>query len=86
MRVAHDGRLWVAVSMPSRLEEDGWSEPSAYDVFDIAGQFLGRIVLPDSLWVLWMEGDRLWGMYRGPLDVESIRRYRIVWPSGIEKD
>ena len=36
--------------------------------------------------IYWMEGDHIWGVYRNPVDVESIRRYRIVWPSGTEKE
>ncbi len=82
---AADGKLWVSVSMPSRLEGDEWREPSAYDIFDLAGEYLGRVVLPESFSPRWMQGEYLWGVYSGPLDVESVRRYRIVWPPGIER-
>jgi len=82
VRYASDGRLWVEVSMPSRLEEDEWTEPRAYDVFSVLGVFLGRVVLPDSFQMHWMQGNHIWGVYRDLLEVESIRRYRIVWPSG----
>ncbi len=82
LRYGSDRRLWVEVSMPSHLQEDEWTEPTAYDVFSPAGAFLGRVVLPDSFQMHWMEGDHIWGVYRDLLEVESIRRYRIVWPSG----
>jgi hypothetical protein len=77
---ANDTRLLVSVSMPSQQNGDEWSEPLAYDVFDREGQFMGRLILPDSFRLVGVAEDRAWGVFYGEDDVESIRRYRIVWP------
>jgi hypothetical protein len=77
---SEDGRMLVRASMPSRLVNGEWVEPWAFDVFDIGGRFMGRVVFPDSFQMLRMEGDTLWGVFRGENDVESIRRYRVLWP------
>ena len=67
--------------MPSELDEEGeWSEPDAFDAFDLDGDFLGRVVLPDLFRMLGMSGDRLWGVVRDDLGVESVRFYRVAWP------
>jgi hypothetical protein len=80
LRFGDDGRLWVWVSMPSRLRDGEWTESNAFDVFDLDGQFMGRVILPDSFWPVRMRGDHLWGIFLGVYDIESIRRYEIVWP------
>jgi hypothetical protein len=80
VRFSEDGQLLVFVSMPSGLEDEEWTEPMAFDAFDWAGHFRGRVILPGSFVMTRMRGDRVWGVFRGEYDEESIRRYRIVWP------
>lgn len=75
-----DGRLLVAVSMPSSLEDGEWIESNAVDVFNLDGEFRGRVPLPGTFYILRMRGDQMWGMFIGAYGVHSIRRYRIVWP------
>ncbi len=80
IRFADDGHLLVGVHMPSRLQDGEWTEDQAYDVFDPEGAMLGRVVLPDSFRFRGMREDMIWGLFRDSLEVESVRRYRIVWP------
>jgi hypothetical protein len=79
IRFSDDGRLLVAVSMPSRKEDGKWTESTAFDVFDSPRQSVCRLVLPDSFQLFRVRGDHVWGVFRGDNDVESIRRYRIIW-------
>ena len=65
--------------MPSRFVDGEWSEPDAYDVFEPDGRFVGRILVPDAFQIEFMKDDHMWGRYTGEFDVESVRRYRIVW-------
>ena len=80
--LSQDGRLIVWVSMPSVLKDGEWVEPRAFDLFNTDSRLTGRIVLPDALSLIFLSGDRLWGVHRDHNDVESIRRYTIVWPGG----
>lgn len=77
---SEDGRLLVAVAMPSRFEDGEWTETSAIDVFEQDGIFLGRVIMPSSFSGLFMRGDHIWGVFLGEYGVESVRRYRILWP------
>ncbi len=75
-----DAQLLVYVSMPSMFEYGEWSEPRAVDVFDPAGTFEGRILLPDSFRIMFMRGDDIWGVFQNTDGAESIRRYHVTWP------
>ena len=92
-----DGRLWVRASVPSlpldasevtrsRRDPDRpvvtWRMPSAYDVFESDGSYLGRVHLPDRGMVGHAEGDRVWVVERGKDDVQSAVRYRLEFDSG----
>ena len=92
-----DGRLWVKVWMPSERYEPTspetipghaaeplprWTEPTAFDVFEPNGRFLGRVVFPitEQPSVMRMRGDRIWCVVRNEDGVEVIKRYSITWP------
>lgn len=77
---SEDARLVVRVSTPSARVDGKWVEANVYDVFEPDGTFRGRVVLPASFSPVQMKGDRLWGVYRDSLDVQSVRRYDITWP------
>lgn len=79
VRFGEDGRVWVSVSVPSVRREGEWMDPTAFDVFEPDGTFLGRVHLPEGFSVLASRGDHAWGVLRGEFDVESVRRYRIEW-------
>jgi hypothetical protein len=80
IQFSEDARLLVLVSMPSALRDGEWTEPFAYDVFDLDGSFTARILLPEGFSMHGLRGDLLWGVARDSLGVQSIRRYRIAWP------
>ncbi|MEX2610617.1 MAG: hypothetical protein WEA24_11765 [Gemmatimonadota bacterium] len=75
-----DGRLLAMVSMPSRLVDDEWTEPTAYDVFEPDGAFRARVLLPEGFRMFGLRGNHLWGIFTGEFGVQSIRVYRIDWP------
>ena len=76
---ADDGQLLVWVHMPSRLQDGEWTEAQAFEVFDLEGALLGRVVLPDSFIFHGMRGDMIWGVFRDPLEVQSVRLYTVSW-------
>lgn len=93
IRVDDDGRLWLRRSQPGvrRAVDEGaeagappsaqprleWHEPTAYDVFSPAGRYLGFLPLADSVAILRMSGDLVWGVVRDSLDVPYVTRFRI---------
>lgn len=54
-----------------------WHEPEAYDVFDPEGLYLGFLPLADSVSILNMKGDVVWGVVRDSLDVPYVTRFRL---------
>lgn len=80
IRFSEDGYLLVSVSTPSENVDGQWIESVAYDVFDPAGRFMGKLALPDSFWPYWLTRDRILGVFRDEDNVETIRGYRVVWP------
>jgi hypothetical protein len=92
LRIADDGRLWVAVHAPSerytgqpgtRHRDEaaavGWNEPSVFDVFEPSGVYIGRTRLPFDFVPLTFRGDNVWGVTIGEFDVPYVKRYRIPW-------
>jgi hypothetical protein len=72
-----EGRLIVWVSMPSVNIEGEWLEPRAFDLFQHNGEYSGRVILPNSFRVLGMQGDKVWGVFRDDLGVETVRIYSL---------
>ena len=104
--VSAEGRIWVKVSQPGRLDrsipirtiparrgevreieaERRWREPIVFDVFEAAGQFVGRIRFPDDGATpgfphpgYAIRGDTVWSAVHDSDGVPSIKRYRVKW-------
>jgi hypothetical protein len=85
IQAAVDGRIWVTLStvaVPEQVEpppEDPnepppltWHEPTAYDVFEPDGTYLGRVDLPLDSRGFFMRGDTVWAVRRGKFDEEYV--------------
>ena len=86
-----DGRIWVRPHLPSVERTDPvdttlpveqrprrWTEPTAWDVFDPDGTYLGRVPLPPRTTLYAMRGENAWGTVRDENDVPYLVRWRIV--------
>ncbi|MFQ5747101.1 MAG: 6-bladed beta-propeller [Gemmatimonadota bacterium] len=73
-----DGRIWAGVVEGGAFRQDG--NPTAWDVFDPNGRFLGRLPIPDGFRASTIREDAVYGVWKDELDVEYARRYRIVRP------
>ena len=94
LHIARDGRIWVAVSMPSVRIPDAERGPvmegrpvpplyrdrTAYEVFSPRGVFLGRVQLPGSGMFMEADGDKLWVLERDADDMPGVVRYRLSKP------
>jgi hypothetical protein len=58
-----------------------WRDPltAAYEVFEPAGTYLGRVMFPASATPVLMRGDEVWCSFRNEDDVISLRKYRVRW-------
>jgi len=89
LEVDREGRIWVdryveAVHRDRPPREPGderplltWFEPRTFDVFDLAGEFLGTVVLPPKTYIYCRRGMVLLGEQVGELDESYIVRYRL---------
>lgn len=95
-----DGRTWIRIAVPAvriasdagvggPVSERAWSgalqEPQTFDVFDLAGEVLGRVVLPSGSCrglpqTFRSLGDHLWCVHWDESRIESVRRYHLAWP------
>ena len=98
VHVGRDGRIWVRLSTEGRRVEnenhdpdDPGSEPvsreeaTRFDVFEADGTYLGAVAAPDDFRSPpepVFDGDFVWAVTRGELDVERVVRYRIVVGGG----
>lgn len=94
LHIARDGRIWVAVSMPSDRIPDAERGPvregrpapplyrdrTAYEVFSPTGVFLGRVQMPGSATFMEADGDKLWVLERDADDMPGVVRYRVSKP------
>ena len=53
--------------------------PALYDVFEPNGAYIGQVQIPPRTTVAVRDGDRLWAVVTDEDDVQSLKRYRIVW-------
>jgi len=49
-----------------------------WDVFDAEGRHLGAVTLPEGFEALQFAGDAIYGVWRDPMQVEYVKRLRIV--------
>lgn len=90
--VGLDGRIWVALSVPSEsFEPDPPRGPAQnrlprvafrprekrWDVFDGAGRYVGRVVAPRAVTAFVMRDNEVWGVIRDANDVASIVRMHV---------
>jgi hypothetical protein len=96
VRTGLDGRVWVSVAAPSekRVPPVGGDihacaecdlhsyDPPLYDVFEPDGTYVGQVRVPDQRFSFFMvmRGDIVWGIGRDSNDVQTVKRFRIVWP------
>lgn len=89
----HDGRLWVKVPQPAveepnpdydpkkpQSEATRWVEPTAFDVFEPDGTYLGRVDTPEGFstypWPFF-RGDTVWAVTADSLGVQRVVRYHV---------
>jgi hypothetical protein len=63
---------------PERRPQPKWRDPTAYDVFDANGRYLGRVAAPAKTTFKTMRGDHIWAVARDSLDVQQVVRFRVV--------
>ncbi len=76
---APSGQLWVGEHVGPETPFPGRRGPSRrWFVFSPEGAFLERIKTPEGFVPHALVDDRVWGVYRDSLDVESVRAYAIA--------
>ena len=85
--VSPEGTLWVQrTQMPSELSEQesasfdptgGWGARQ-WDVFDSDGRYLGEVELPNRFEMMALRTDYALGVWRDDLDVQYVKRLRIL--------
>ena len=77
-----DGRIWVELSPELRSASDlSLGEKVRFDVFEPDGTYLGAVNAPADFRAAInpvFDGDYVWAVTRGELDVQRVVRYRIV--------
>jgi hypothetical protein len=70
-----------SLPQPSRLSprDPPKPRPALYDVFEPTGAYIGQVQIPPRTTVAVRDGDRLWAVVSDEDDVQSLKRYRIVW-------
>jgi hypothetical protein len=88
-----DGRIWVLRHVEAVKGEPAphhgdpnrppltWIEPTTFDVFESAGDFLGSVVLPPNTRALAFRGDRVWGVRTDGDGVERVVQLRVALAS-----
>lgn len=93
LMTGHDGRLWVVVPQAAREEPNPdydpkkpqseathWVEPTAFDVFEPDGTYLGRVDTPEGFstypWPFF-RGDTVWAVTADSLGVQRVVRYHV---------
>jgi hypothetical protein len=93
-----DGRIWVGVPQEG-IEEDNpdydpteegsqptrWREPTAFDVFEEEGVYLGRVEAPADFSAYptpVFDGDHVWAVTRDELGVQRVVRFRLTRDDG----
>ena len=68
------GRVWLGeFTVPSN-----WGAAPSYTIFSPEGHWLGRLDVPDGLRILDVVGERVLGVARDEMDVESVAVYELV--------
>ena len=82
LHIGRDGRIWVELASEVRDAADpSLGEEVRFDVFEPDGTYLGAVNAPADFMASInpvFDGDYVWAVTRGELDVERVVRYRIV--------
>ncbi len=70
-RVGQDGQLWLK-------REDEFQGTSTWVILDPEGRTRGRLQLPSSVSVKWINGDTLLAVRTDANNVPSLVRYRLA--------
>jgi hypothetical protein len=65
-----------------------WKDSFLFDVFDLAGRYLGEVAVPDGLQSRpepYIEGDLMVALIQDDEGVQYVKRYRLVLPAGAER-
>lgn len=54
-----------------------WREPTAFDVFETDGTYLGEVRIPERTSIGAIRGDEIWAVQRGELEEPYVIRYRV---------
>jgi hypothetical protein len=97
VRLSQEGRLNPDVKIPTRPATPSeayrldamyrWVEPVVFDRVEPTGRYAGQIRFPDNFvqsppqgrW--FASGDNVWAVVHDNDEVETVRRYRVQWPS-----
>ena len=93
LMAGHGGRLWVIVRQPAKeepnpdydtknagSEQTRWVEPTAFDVFQPDGTYLGQVKAPDDFSTYpqpVLRGDTVWAVTRDALGVQRVVRFHV---------
>jgi hypothetical protein len=87
-----DGRVWLDAYAPAEHRPTPvtgkarpkitWFERATFEVFSVAGRYLGRVVLPPKHELIAVSGDRIWTYTSGPDDEIRIGIFKMVRASG----
>jgi hypothetical protein len=53
-----------------------------WDVYDSEGRLAGMVRIPDRFTPFSLKGDRMYGVWRDDLEVQYVRVYQLVQPTG----
>jgi len=78
------GSVWVQrIRSGDELSDEGDFDPQdlgsdTWDIFDSEGRYLGEVSFPGKYQPIKVIGDRIYGIARDELDVQSMKVYRVV--------
>ena len=84
---SHDGRLWVALHVPSTESRIGtrgdslrWREEAAvYDIFEAGGRYVGQVSGPAGTRIRAINGDRVIAIAKGSMNADVVTISRVRW-------
>jgi hypothetical protein len=94
LRVGEDGTIWVQLSTAGERRDPEpfapgeptsgpplptWRDPVVFDVFEPNGTYLGRVPRPANVTLHRVSRNAAWGTMRDEDDVETVKRFRVVW-------
>ena len=78
------GSVWVQrIRSGDEISEEGDFDPqdmgsNTWDIFDREGRYMGDVTFPGKYQPIKVMDDRIYGIARDELDVQSMKVYRVV--------